>query len=1100
MKKLFLFALLAVGLNLSAQPLWLRHNVISPQGDKIAFCYKGDVYVVNANGGKALQITTNAAYDSDPIWSPDGKQIAFSTDRNGNFDVYLVSAEGGVAKRITTNSATEIPLAFSPDGKEIYFSAQIQKAAANVQFASGWITELYKVSTEGGRPEQVVAVPVSSMSFDKDGKSFLYYDRKGSENIWRKHHTSSVARDVVYYNAKKKTHTILTTNVGEDRDPRYLPGYKDVVFLSERNSGSFNVYKAPANNLEQVEAVTHFKTHPVRFLSVANDGLLCYGYMGEIYTQRIGSEPQRVNIEIVNDQAQEQLVKQDFKGIGDFDLSQDGKLIAFISRGELFVTGVDEYATTKQITHTAQAERNPSFSKDGRTIVYASERDGYWNLYQATIERKDDYNFAYATLVEEKPLFDNDGIERIAPSYSPDGKEIAFIENRSVLKVYNVASKSVRQITDGCQHYETDDYGFSYEWSPDGQWFALTLISHMRDPYSDIGIVKADGSKTIYNITESAYIDGSPQWVLDGNAIIYRSNRYGMRSHASWGSQNDAFIAFMNQDAYDKFRLNKEEYALLKEQEKGKKDDKKDEPKKEEKSDKKKGKKDDKKDGPSTSSGTEKDEKPKEVKKIDVDLEHLQDRVMRLTPMSSSLSGMALTKDGEKFYFMTSFEKGYDLWEMDVREKSMKITKKLGQGGAQLRMNGDNLFVLSGNNLQKFDKGGKSTSIKYDATMELNLAEEREYMFNHVFLQIEKRFFMKDHHGVDLALMKEAYQPFLAHINNNYDFSEMLSEILGELNVSHTGSGYRPGSKGDATAEFGVLLDLDYKGDGLKIAEVVEGGPFDKGKSKVKAGCIIEKIDGVEITKGMDYYPLLNGKRGKTVLVTLKDGGKTWDETVKPISHGAMNDLLYNRWVKHNEETVKKLSNGRLGYVHIKSMGDASYRDVYSQILGKYNLCDGIVIDTRFNGGGRLHEDIEILFSGEKYLEQVINDSVACVMPSRRYNKPSVMIIGEANYSNAHGTPWVYKYKKMGSLVGMPVPGTMSSVTWETLQDPSLYFGLPVVGYRTEQGNWLENTQLEPDVKVRNTPEKMADGVDEQLEAAVKELLKELKDFHYWGK
>ena len=1094
MRKLFLIALLAVAFQLSAQPLWMRHNVISPQGDKIAFCYKGDVYVVNAQGGKALQITTNAAYDGDPIWSPDGKQIAFATDRNGNFDVYLVSAEGGVPKRITTNSATEIPLAFSPDGKEVYFSAQIQKAAENVQFASGWITELYKVSTEGGRPEQVVAVPVSSISFDKDGKSFLYYDRKGSENIWRKHHTSSVARDVVYYNAKKKTHTILTTNVGEDRDPRYLPGYKDVVFLSERNNGSFNVYKAPADNLEQVEAVTHFKTHPVRFLSVANNGLLCYGYMGEIYTQRIGGEPQKVNIEIVNDQAEEQLVKQDFKGAGSFALSSDGKLIAFVSRGEVFVTGVDEYATTKQITHTPQAERSPSFSKDGRTLVYASERDGYWNLYQATIVRKEDYNFAYATLIDEKPLFDNDGIERSNPDYSPDGKEIAFVENRNILKVYNIESKKVRQITDGTQHYGS----LGYEWSPDGKWFAITLITHMRDPYSDVAIVSASGDMKIYNITESAYFDDDPQWVLDGNAILFNSDRYGMRSHASWGSQRDAFIAFLNQDAYDKFRLNKEEYALLKEQEKGKKDDKKEEPRKEEKSDKKKDKK---KDGPSTGSGASKDEKPKESKKIEVDLEHLQDRVIRLTPMSSNLSGMALSKDGEKLYFMTSFEKGYDLWEMDVREKSMKITKKMGQGGAHLVVKDDNIFLLSGGNLQKVDKGGKSTPIKFDATMELDLAAEREYMFNHVFLQTEKRFFMKDHHGVDLDMMKEAYQPFLAHINNNYDFSEMLSEILGELNVSHTGSGYRPSSRGgDATAEFGVLLDLDYKGDGLKIAEVVEGGPFDKKNSKVKTGSIIQKIDGVEITKGMDYYPLLNNKRDKTVLVTVSDGGKTWDETVKPISHGAMNELLYNRWVKHNEETVEKLSKGRLGYVHIRSMGDASYRDVYSQILGKYNLCDGIVIDTRFNGGGRLHEDIEILFSGEKYLEQVVNDSVACVMPSRRYNKPSVMIIGEANYSNAHGTPWVYKYKKMGRLVGMPVPGTMSSVTWETLQDPSLYFGLPVVGYRTEKGNWLENTQLEPDVKVRNTPEKMADGIDEQLEAAVKELLKEVKEFHYWGK
>ena len=1080
MKKIFFILLLALGVQLGAQPLWMRYNVISPQGDKIAFCYKGDVYVVPVGGGRAQQLTTSTSYETRPVWSPDGKTIAFASDRNGNYDIYTMPVEGGVAKRITTNSAYETPLSFSPDGKEIYFSAQIQKSADNVQFPASWITELYKVNVNGGRSEQVVAVPVCSMSFDKDGKSFLYYDRKGSENVWRKHHVSSVARDIVYYDAKKNTHTILTTNVGEDRDPNYLPGYQEVVFLSERDGGSFNVYKAPIDNLEKAEAVTRYKTHPVRFLSVANNGVICYGYMGEIYAHHVGEKPKKVRVEIVNDQPSEQIEKKDYKGASDFDLSQDGKLVAFTSRGEIFVTGTDEYATTKQITHTPQPERCPTFSKDGRTLVYASERDGYWSLYQASIERKDDYNFAYATLIDEKPLFEtSDGVERIAPAYSPDGKEIAFIENRNILKVYNMETKEVRTITDGCQHYETDDYGFPYEWSPDGQWFVVTLITHMRDPYSDIGIVKADGSQKIYNITESAYIDGNPHWALDGNAIIYRSNRYGMRSHASWGSQNDAFIAFMNQDAYDKFHLNKEECALLKETEKASKEDKKDDKSKEDK----------------------KDDKTKETKKIDIDLEHLQDRVMRLTPMSSGLSGMALSKDGEKFYFMTSFEKGYDLWEMDVREKSMKILKKMGQGGASLRVQGENIFLLSGGNLQKVDKGGKSTSIKYDATMQLDLAAEREYMFNHVFLQVEKRFFMKDKNGVDLELMKKAYQPFLAHINNNYDFSEMLSEILGELNVSHTGSGYRPSSRGgDATAEFGVLLDLDYKGDGLRIAEVVEGGPFDKNKSKMKAGCIIEKIDGVEIKKGMDYYPLLNNKIGKTVLVTVSEGKTTWEETVKPISHGTMNELLYKRWVKHNEETVEKLSKGRLGYVHIRSMGDASYRDVYSQILGKYNLCDGVVIDTRFNGGGRLHEDIEILFSGEKYLEQVINDSVACVMPSRRYNKPSVMIVGEANYSNAHGTPWVYKHKQMGTLIGMPVPGTMSSVTWETLQDPSLYFGLPVVGYRTEQGNWLENSQLEPDVKVRNTPEKMATGTDEQLEVAVRELQKEVKTFKYWGK
>ena len=206
-----------------------------------------------------------------------------------------------------------------------------------------------------------------------------------------------------------------------------------------------------------------------------------------------------------------------------------------------------------------------------------------------------------------------------------------------------------------------------------------------------------------------------------------------------------------------------------------------------------------------------------------------------------------------------------------------------------------------------------------------------------------------------------------------------------------------------------------------------------------------------------------------------------------------MNNLLYDRWVKQRAEDVKKWSNGRLGYVHIRSMGDDSFRTVYSDILGKYNNCEGIVIDTRFNGGGRLHEDIEILFSGKKYLTQVIRGRESCDMPSRRWNKASIMLQCEANYSNAHGTPWVYKYKKMGKLVGMPVPGTMTTVSWETLQDPSMIFGIPIIGYRMENGNYLENSELEPDIKIANSPETVVKGEDTQLKVAVETLLNDLK-------
>ncbi len=1078
----FLLAAFAVMFTtiVGASPLWLRYNAISPAGDKIAFTYKGDIYTVSANGGEAKQLTTSQSYEYMPIWSPDGQKIAFASDRNGNFDIYVVSIEGGEATRLTTNSSPELPRQFSTDGKEVYYSAAIQKPFESVQFASGWITELWKVSINGGRPSQVVPVPVMNMSFAKDGKSFIYENRTGSENEWRKHHVSSVARDLFYYDAAKQTHTWLTKNVGENRNPIFTPDGK-VVFLSERNGGSFNVYKADMNDIENVTAVTSFKKHPVRFLSQSQDGTLCYGYQGEIYTQKVGGKAQKLAVTIKNDNPQDQIKTMTFRSGEEYAITPDGSQIAVVVRGEVFAT-TDEFPTTKQISKTASAERGVTISPDGRTIAYASERSGVWAIYTAKIVRNEEVNFANATLIEETPLFGDEKVERFAPQFSPDGKEIAFIEDRQFLKVINLETKKVRQITDGSKHHDNDDWGFNFNWSPNGKWFAMEVITNVRDPYSDIAIVSAvDGGK-IYNITNSAYIDHSPRWVLDGNAIIYTSNRLGMRAHASWGSQNDVFIAFLNQESYDKFRMSEEELNLMKEAEKlAKKSEKKDEAKS------------DKKD----------EVKKEESKEIFIDLEKLEDRIVRITPMSSNLGGAILSKDGETLYFLAAYEKTFDLWKVSLRERSVSLFKKgIGYGALELSKDGKTLFVLGGRAQKISLASGKSTPISMKATMDMNVTQEREYMFNHVFKQQTKRFYNTTYHGIDLVQLRKDYLPFLPHVNNNYDFSEMLSEILGELNVSHTGSGYRPSAKNgaDNTADLGLLYDFNYTGNGLKVGEVLSYGPFDVKTSKVKAGDIIIKVNGVEIKAGEDYFPIFNKLVGKNTLVTIMNPTTkaTWEEVVKPISKGMTSELMYKRWIKTRAEETEKLSNGRLGYVHIRSMGDASYRDVYADILGRYNQCDGIVIDTRYNGGGRLHEDIEILFSGQKYLEQVIRGRVSCDMPSRRYNNPSIMITCEANYSNAHGTPWVYRFKKMGSIVGMPVPGTMTSVNWETLQDASMYFGIPVIGYRTQQGEYLENSQLEPDFLVVNTPEKVSKGTDEQLEKAVKELLKQVDAKPRW--
>ena len=595
----------------AATPLWLRDVQISPDGTEIAFCYKGDIYKVPANGGTATQLTTQTSYECSPVWSPDSKQIAFASDRNGNFDLFVMPAGGGAARRLTTHSASEIPSAFTTDGNYILFSASIQDPAGSALFPTSAMTELYKVPVNGGRTEQVLGTPAEMVCFDPSGKTFLYQDRKGFEDEWRKHHTSSITRDVWLYNSENGKHTNLTNHAGEDRNPVFAPDGQTVYFLSERNGSTFNVYSFPLDAPQSLKAVTGFKTHPVRFLSMGSNGTLCYTYDGEIYTQKQGSKPQKVKIDIIRDD-QHAIADLSFSsGATSATVSPDGKQVAFIVRGEVFVTSTD-YSTTKQITHTPAREAGVTFSPDNRTLAYASERNGNWELCMAKIARKEEANFPNATTIEEEVLLPSDKIERTYPQFSPDGKELAFIEDRNRLMVLNLETQKVRQVTDGSTWFSTGG-GFDYSWSPDGKWFTLEFIGNRHDPYSDIGMVSAQGGKVI-NLTNSGYTSGSPRWVLDGNAILFITERYGMRAHASWGSLNDVMLVFMNQDAYDKFRLSKEDYELQKELEKEQKSIT-------------ETKKNDKKKGDNKNKSEEK--KEEKTKDIIVELDNIEDRIVR---------------------------------------------------------------------------------------------------------------------------------------------------------------------------------------------------------------------------------------------------------------------------------------------------------------------------------------------------------------------------------------------------------------------------------------------------------------------------------------
>lgn len=1065
MKKILL-ALIAPLATASAMaqsdPLWMRFPAISPDGKTVAFSYKGDIWTVPANGGQARQITTNPAYDAYPVWSPDSRQIAFASSREGSLDVYVVGKDGGVPRRVTTDSGDEYPMAWRTDST-ILLKASIMPKATSIVFAD--FSQVYEVSANGGRMRLFSDIPMEDISVGKDG-AMLYHDKKGYEDPFRKHHQSPICRDIWLY--KGGDYTKLTNFAGEDRNPVWGNDANTYYYLSEED-GTFNVYKRHLGETAKTQ-LSHYKGNPVRYLTRAADGTLCYAYDGAIYTLKEGSQPVRLNLTTVADDGTDKLQRQVLRsGATEFTVSPSGKEIAFVVHGDVYVTSTD-YTTTKRITDTPEQERNVNFSPDGRSLVYASERGGLWQIYQTSIVNKDEKQFTYATQLKEEQLVKSSLVD-MQPAYSPDGKSVAYIEDRGALKAVDVKTKAVRQLMDAKFQYSYSDGDLWFQWSPDSKWLLSNYIGHGGWNNSDIALVPADGSQKITNLTNSGYNDNNGRWVLGGKAMLFMSDRAGYRSHGSWGAEDDAYIMFFDLDAYERFRMGKEERALY------------DEAHKKEKADTTKKKK------PLIKLGKKaKDDKKKdEAKALKFDLANCRDRVVRLTVNSSHMADAILSPGGDTLYYQAKFEGGYDLWKHDLVENKTEIVMKNVGYGLEADKGFKHLYVYN-NGIKQIDLAKNSQKgIDFEANFNYRPYEERAYIFNHVWQQVKDKFYDPKLHGVDWEGYKKTYAKFLPYINNNYDFRDMLSEMLGELNGSHTGARYYPEGATLKTAALGLFFDNDYEGDGLKVEEVINRGPFAVRNTGVKKGCIIEAIDGQKIAKGSDYTSLLDGKAGKMTRVSVFDPSrkKRFDVVVRAISRSAQADLLYRRWVDSNREMVDSLSNGTIGYVHVKAMDSESFRTVFSQLLSdSMRQKKAVIVDERHNGGGWLHDDLCTLLSGKQYAKFIAHGKYIGYDPWNKWVKPSCVMICEDDYSNGHGFPAVYKTLGIGKLVGAPVAGTMTAVWWERMMN-GMVFGIPQVGNQAMDGTYFENKELKPDIEVYNTPADYETGNDEQLKAAV---------------
>ncbi|MES2773605.1 MAG: S41 family peptidase [Bacteroidota bacterium] len=1032
MKKVFVLVLVSLGMNAIAQESYFLSNPsLTPDGNTIYFCFETDIWKTDSKGGQAVRVTAMPGNEANPRVSPDGKWLAFTSNQYGNSDVYIMPTNGGDIKQITFHAANDQMNCWGWNSQTIYFTSNRYNREA-----------AYKVGIGGGTPVRVFNDYFFSYDHNiaghpTTGEIFFNDTWESSNQAQRKRYKGPFNPDIQSYNPATKQYKRYTDYEGKDFGAT-LDSKGNLYFISDEGTGEYNLFTISNG---KKTALTSYSTSIKAPQVNANGGKIVFQKDYQLWLFDVAAgKAQPVNVSISRNNILTKDQDYDVKGkISTFDISPDGKKLAFISRGELFVSDVEGKIIRQLDKGNAERSTEVMWKADNKTLIYTQTVNGYLNLFSMRADS--------AGSPKEMTRFP---VDHRSISYNKNRSKILFYKGKHDLCLMDMKTMDVKTIAK--DEFWGNGEATAY-FSPNDEW---VLYCAYRNFEHDMFLYNVKDDKSI-NLSNSGVTETNPVWSPDGRYIYFTTNQ--LKPAYPFGLNGSHIYRLPLEKWDDGFKM--EKYNEL----------------------------------------FKKDTTKKKDSAITVDVSKLMERVERISPAFGSQNVPYIIQKGDKttvLYVSDHAEGNNTLWKTVIEPFIPNKTEKVGDASFYGIAEAEGkYFILSGGNISKLNLDApvnKIEPIALSYVFRRNLQEEFAQMFYEAWAKVEVNFYDEKFHGIDWKAIRERYRFFVPNITNRNDLGVLLNDMLGELNSSHMGFA----TAGDdtkvpftsQTVETGIVWD---RTEPYTVSRILKQSAVDKKGISIQPGDVLIKVDGETVNPAEDrnkYFTRPSADKELKLSFQRKD--KTVYEVFTHTQNSLVNNL-YSEWEDQCQQQVDSKSKNRIGYFHMQNMGQGELERFLIDATQDFYKKDALILDLRYNTGGNVHDDVLRFLQQKAYLKWKYREGA--LTPQSNFapsDKPLVLLINEQSLSDAEMTAEGFKALKLGKIIGngtyrwIIFTGGVGLVDGSTVRMPSW-------GCYTLDGKDIETNGVQPDIKVINTWEDKMNGRDPQLDRAIEEILRELK-------